>query len=72
MGLMNPSKPHQHRQVRIYFMERAELVLARMNELDDNCAICDDHQWWYDNGYSEEERVAICALICPPHAPDSN
>lgn len=66
--------PHQHRQIRAFYLQRGEQVLAWLAQRPEaraasSCEICDDahKQEWYDAGYSEAERVGICAIICPPH-----
>lgn len=33
---------------------------------DQDCTLCNDAQWWIDNGFSEAERRAFCLSIgCP-------
>lgn len=34
--------------------------------LDDDCTLCNNAQWWIDNGFTEAERRAFCNSIgCP-------
>ena len=67
---MSKLSHHQKHEIRRWFHQRSEnmLDLLDANEMG-NCEICapENAQWFYDQGYSEEERQAICALICPPH-----
>lgn len=33
---------------------------------DDDCTLCNNAQWWIDNGFTEAERRAFCNSIgCP-------
>jgi hypothetical protein len=31
--------------------------------LDDDCTLCNNAQWWIDNGFSYSERKAFCDSI---------
>lgn len=77
MGLVTRK---ERTKIREFYSARASAIIAlletqRRNTASDNgqCEICDDEhkQWWYKNGYSESERVAICAFLCPPHSDSS-
>lgn len=61
---------HQKHSIRKWFHERGENLLDLIETANDEnpCDLCDDahKQYWYDNGYTEEERQAICLYLCPP------
>ena len=42
-------------------VERA--VKASGATTDDDCTLCDNAQWWIDNGFSYAERKAFCDSI---------
>lgn len=65
---------HKKHAIRKWFVARGEntidlLVASSM----DNCEICapENADWWTANGFSPEEREAICAVICPPQDGDA-
>lgn len=37
---------------------------------DADCTLCNDAQWWIDNGFSHAERVAFCNSIGCPIPPE--
>lgn len=58
---------HQKHETRRWFHARGENLLDLLESSEsDPCDLCDDHQWWIDNGYTDAERLAICAYLCPP------
>lgn len=39
---------------------------------DSDCTLCNDAQWWADNGFTEAERRAFCASIGCPIPPEGD
>lgn len=43
-----------------------------LTESDTDCTLCNDAQWWADNGFTEAERRAFCASIGCPIPPEGD
>lgn len=49
---------------------KAQAQVKELTANDGDCTLCNDEQWWIDNGFTEAERRAFCNSIGCPVAPE--
>lgn len=49
---------------------KAQAHFKELTASDSDCTLCNDAQWWIDNGFTMAERVAFCNSIGCPVTPD--
>ena len=70
-----PPKPPVHPQEPVDPKLRQRVdTQAALAEMGVDCALCANEAWWPANGFSDDERIAICGprdLKCPGFGKDA-